>query len=496
MSIDRRHPKALPYLFLTEMWERLGFYVVQGMLVLYMTKAYGFSDEKSFTILGMFTALAYIAPMIGGYLADAFLGFKVAILWGGIFLIIGYAMLALASWSEGFYLSLATIIVGTGLFKPNISSLLGALYKPGDTGRDSGFTIFYIGINVGILLAGIGSGIIKDYFGWHASFALASVGLIIGLCTFAIGLKWGDMKYKTHPILSEPKKMFLRKPWLIFYCILAIVLISTLLQSSLLGDWLLPAVGVILLIFVTKLTLRQEQNNRKRLLMLNVLIISSIVFWTIYWQMFFSVNLFIDRWINKSLFGFQIPTTAFYTLEAFFIILLGAPLAWSWHKLSLSNRNPSPMTKFIIAIIFIGLAFLVLTLSTYFHNEASYLINPLWIVGSYFLITVGEMLLSPIGLSAVTMLSPPHLTGMMMGIWFVALGFGGQFAGGLAKLSSISGPTAPLTQLIIYRHAFLIYAVLAFGVVILLFFMQLILKKILENAVFNEPIAMETVDSN
>lgn len=484
MTSTKRHPKALPYLFLTEMWERFGFYVVQGMLVLYMTKAFGFSDEKSYTILGVFTALAYIAPMVGGFLADAFLGFKVAIFWGGIFLIIGYALLAIPG-ATFFYLALSTIIIGTGLFKPNISSLLGALYPPDDDNRDSGFTIFYIGINLGIFLSGVSSGIIKDNFGWHAGFALASIGLVIGLITFALGLKWGSMKYQATPILADKSHFLLNKPFLILYCILSVGLVSLLLQNSWVGDWLLPIMGVFLLFFVFILAKRQEEQYRKPLYMLIFLILSSIVFWAIYWQMFFSANLFIDRLVDKNIWGFNVPTTAFYTLESVFIIILGLPFAWAWQRLNESDRNPSPFTKFMLAIVFVGLGFLVLALSTY-YIDASNQVNPLWVVVSYFLITVGEMLLSPIGLSAVTMLSPPHLTGLMMGIWFVALGFGGEFAGWLAKLSSVSGTVVPdaLIQLPIYRHAFFYYTTLAFVVAILLFLMQFLLRKIVKDMPF------------
>jgi POT family proton-dependent oligopeptide transporter len=474
-----KHPKALPYLFLTELWERFGFYVVQGMLVLYMTKAFGFTDEKSFTILGTFTALAYIAPMIGGFLADAFLGFKVAILWGGLFLIAGYAMMALP-WANGFYVSLATIIVGTGLFKPNISSLLGALYPRGDMNRDSGFTIFYIGINLGAMLAGVSSGAIKNHFGWHVAFGLASIGLIIGLFTFWAGVKWGNIKYTIAPIMAQKTKLLYRKPFLFLYCILSVGILSLLLQSKIVGEWFFPLLGIILLIFIFALAFRQPQPDRQRLLLLNFLIISSIVFWALYWQMFFSANLFIDRVIDKHIFGFEIPTTAFYSLESVFIILLGPGLAWSWQTLNRSNMNPSPLIKFIFAIVFVGVGFLVLGLSTYFYN-ASQLVNPLWIVLSYFLITVGEMLLSPIGLSAVTIYSPPQLTGMMMGIWFVALGFGGQFAGLLAKLSSVSeSAKTSFSQLPIYRAAFLDYAFLALGVAFILFILHALFKKHLD----------------
>lgn len=479
MTKTGRHPKALPYLFLTEMWERFGFYVVQGMLVLYMTKSFGFSDDKSYTILGVFTALAYISPMVGGFLADALLGFKQAIFVGGLFLILGYGLLSLPL-EHGFYVALAVIIVGNGLFKPNISSLLGALYAPGDSGRDSGFTIFYIGINVGVLFAGISSGVIKNHFGWHAGFALASFGLIIGLFTFALGLKSGAMKLNMRPTLAKHKNIFLKKRLLFIYGIITIAVIAFLLQSRWVGDYLLPAVGIALLFFIFSLAARQDDLYRKRLVTLNALIISSIVFWTIYLQMFFSVNLFIERLVNRTSLGFEIPTTAFYSAEAVFIILLGPIMAWSWQFLNQSNRNPSPLIKFIFAIAFVGLGFLALAMSTFFPDSKN-LVNPLWILFAYFLITIGEMLLSPIGLSAVTMLSPPQLTGMMMGIWFVALGFGGEFAGWLAKLSSVKDVAQDVaTQLPIYRHAFLDYMYIAFGVAILLFLLQLAFRKYLE----------------
>ncbi|EKD53695.1 MAG: hypothetical protein ACD_60C00160G0017 [uncultured bacterium] len=478
MTSTKQYPKALPYLFLTEMWERFGFYVVQGLLVLYMTKAFGFSDDQSYTISGTFTALAYISPMIGGLIADRILGFKMCILWGGIFLSAGYALLALSSNRE-VYLALATIIVGNGLFKPNISSLLGALYPPGDTGRDAGFTIFYVGINLGAFFAGISSGAIKDHFGWHAGFALASIGLLIGLCTFALGLKWGDVRYKQNLSLAN-KYFFFHKPWLLSLCILTAGLLSILLQSSLLSKWLLPLVGIFLLFFVFILAFSQEPVYRNRLILLNILIIAAIVYWTFFLQIFFSANLFIDRLINKQIAGVAVPTTAFYSLESVFVILLGPLFAWSWQTLNQNKRNPSTFIKFVWAIFFVGLGFLTLTVSTFFSNDA-HLINPLWIVFSYLFITIGELLLSPIGLAAVTLLSPPRLTGMMMGIWFVALGFGGEFAGFLATLSSVpKTATTPLSQLPIYRHAFFNFSLIAFTVALLLFFLQLALRKKLD----------------
>jgi POT family proton-dependent oligopeptide transporter len=254
-------PKALRYLFLTEMWERFGFYVVQGLLVLYMTKAFGFSDSNSYTIMGVFSALAYIAPFPGGVIADRILGFKTSVIWGGIFLSAGYAMLALwTDWKYAFYMSLATIIVGNGLFKPNVSSLLGSLYSPGDPRREPGFTIFYVGINLGVLLSG-GSGFIKDHFGWHASFGLASIGLLIGLIVFFFGLKHLT-SIKNSPYQTSTPARGITKVCIFLGCLITISLISLLLQNQLLAKWLLPIAGIVLLIFLVITAMRQPPTDR------------------------------------------------------------------------------------------------------------------------------------------------------------------------------------------------------------------------------------------
>ena len=474
MSATRRHPAALPFLALTEMWERFGFYVVQGILMLYLTKALGFSDSEGYSLTGAFSALAYIAPMLGGIVADRLLGFKPAVVWGGIFLIVGYALLALPG-TTLFYVGLATIIVGSGLFKSNVSTLLGALYAPGDTARESGFTLFYIGINIGVLLSG-SSDLIRIHFGWHSVFTAASVGLLIGLGIFSWGMMQGKMAYN-HAVPLLQRKFFLRKPFLVFYCLILIGLLSVMLQTEALGKWLLPLFGIGLVFFIFIFAYRQEAHERNNLMTLNILIISSVIFWAIFLQMFFSVTLFIDRLVDKQVLGLSIPTTEFYPLESIFVILLGPIFAWSWQTLNHANKNPSTFLKFVFAIAALGVAFLVLALSTLFP-DANNLISPWWVVFAYFLFTLGEMLLYPIGLSAVTLLSPPRLTGMMMGIWFVSLGYGGQFAGMLAKIASIpEGIQNPASQLPIYQHAFLIYALLAFVVAIILFAVQALVKK-------------------
>jgi POT family proton-dependent oligopeptide transporter len=469
----RHHPRGLPFLFLTEMWERFGFYVVQGLLVLYMTKHFGFSDNKSYTILGVFTALAYISPIVGGILADKLLGFKAATLYGGACLILGYTLLALPTEDILFYPGLATIIVGTGLFKPNISSLLGSQYQRDDPRREAGFTIFYIGINLGAVLAGTTSGYIKEFFGWRMSFAVASVGLVIALMIFTAGIK--HMKDNASHLAIAAR---FKWQWLV-YVLMAVIGISFLLKLDTLTDWLLPAVGIVLIVFLTRLTLKQQGEDRKKIVVLNTLILSSIVFWMIYWQMFFSANLFIDRLVDKTIFGFPITTTVFYASESIFIILLGPLFALLWQVLANKQKNPSSVSKFIAGIFLVGVGFLLLGSST-FYPMSNNLINPFWVFASYFFITVGELLLSPIGLSAVTMLSPPRLVGMMMGVWFVATGFGGIFAGMIAKLASVPDTAVTVAEkLSIYQSAFFDYAYLAFFVAIGLFFVQMAMKHLL-----------------
>lgn len=477
MSSVRRHPSALPFLALTELWERFGFYVVQGILVLYLTKGLGFSDSQSYSLAGAFAALAYIAPLLGGIVADRLLGFKTAVVWGGVFLIAGYALLAIPD-TRPFYAGLATIIVGTGLFKSNISTLLGALYAPGDKARESGFTLFYIGINIGVLLSGT-SDLIREHFGWHSVFTFASIGLVIGVGIFSLAILLGKLNYVHATSLSQ-KKIVFRKPFLFLYCLALIALITFLLQSGALGKWVLPLFGVGLLLFMFVFAFRQETIDRNRLLTLNILIISSVIFWAIFLQMFFSVTLFIDRLIDKHALGFAIPTTGFYTLESVFVILLGPVFAWLWHSLTERNQNPSTFLKFVFAIAALGLGFMVLFFSTFF-SDANNLIGPQWIVFAYLLFTLGEMLLYPIGLSAVTLLSPARFLGMMMGIWFVALGYGGQFAGMLAKIASIPESSHDaVSQLPIYRHAFLEFSGIAFAVALILFIVQALVSKSLK----------------
>lgn len=471
-----RQPAALTVLFLAEMWERFGFYIVQGMLVLYLTQAFGWSDDKSYTLSGGFTAFVYISPIIGGYIADKILGFKSAILLGGVLLAVGYGLLALATRGEIFlYDALAVIIIGNGFFKPNIGSLLGTFYHAKDPRREAGFTLFYMGINLGTMFSTLSAGFVKDALGWAAGFGMASIGLVFGIISFLLGIKH-LAGYGLAPVniqrTSKLEVWLHSKTAVAAGIILGVPVLTLFLHKGGMATILLAAFAVILLILLFVFVYKQPTlQARRQMLALIFLTLIAVIFWAIFFQIFFSVNLFVERNIDRTFFGYSIPTVAFISFEAIFIVLLSPFLARFWIYCASINRNPSIPVKFFLSFLCMGTAFSILALSTHFQHADS-LISPFWIPLAYLFITIGELLLSPIGLSAVTLLAAPRLVGMMMGVWLIAIGYGGKLAGVIAGFSSIpEGIKNKLLESQYYGDAFLKYAVISFiaAVVIFLF---------------------------
>ena len=468
VTMSRKIPAGLPVLFMTEVWERFGFYIAQGLLALYMTKHFNFNDTVSYDILGAFTALAYIAPVIGGYIADKLLGFKNTVLLGGFFLCIGYAILAI-NYFPTFYFALAMIVTGTGLLKPNISSLVGTLYEPNDPSRETGFTIFYVGIYVGVLLSTVTSGYVSAGFGWEASFSLASFGIVIALITFIAGKKrlagCGEFVASSHKT-----KFFIPM-------VAAGMTISLLGFSWLIIDFYRLADNVFLLlsfvvgIFLVSLILRYKGEQKKHVLLLTILFGFSAIFWALYFQTFFSLTLFIERDVNRVLWGTTVPTIAFMSIIPLGIIFIGPWLARTWENLKLKNRDFNLATKFGLGLVATGLGLFVIFLGILFPNKHG-LIAPIWIVLSYLLITLGELFISPIGLSMVTELAPSKMVGLFMGCWFFSLGVGGQLAGVIAKYTAVPKELLNIVSehVFIYQHGFMLYAILgiASGLLLLL----------------------------
>lgn len=458
-----RQPKALPILVFAEMWERFGFYIIQALLILYLTQALGLSDSESYAITGAFTAFVYISPIIGGYIADQILGFKNSIILGGVLFTLGYAMLAL--WGENLlYIALAVVIIGNGFFKPNISSLLGAIYQKNDPRREAGFTFFYMGINLGSMLATLSSGFIKDAFGWWAGFGTASVGLLLAILNFILGAKH-LAAYGKAPVRSKNEALWqklLHNPLTVILGILVgIPMLSSLLRYKTLANVLLFSAAAVLLVALIIMAYQQPlREQRNKMFVLIWLTLVSVLFWAVFFQIFFSLNLFVDRRIDRVIWGTEIPTVAFISFESLFIVLLAPFLAKLWSYLNIKGKNPSVIVKFLGAFLFMAIAFLLLYASTGFHQAN--LIHPLWIPIAYLCITLGEMLLSPIGLSAVTVLAPERFVGLMMGVWLIAIGYGGKLAGVLASLSSIpEGITDPLLESQFYGNAFFTYSMIS-----------------------------------
>ncbi len=482
-----KQPAALPVLFMAEMWERFGFYIVQGLLVLYLTGKLGWSDDKSYTVSGAFTAFVYISPLIGGYIADKILGFKSAIILGGILLALGYALLAaVASHSETLlYVSLAVVIVGNGFFKPNVGSLLGTFYSDDDPRREAGFTLFYMGINIGSMLATLSAGYVQEALGWGAGFAMASIGLVLGLLNFVLGFKYLKDHGAPPPRLAawSPLMNWLHSKTVVTLgIIIAIPILVVLLHEKGTASILLALAAVAIVVSLVTLAIKQTTTvARHKMLAMIALTIIAVIFWAIFFQIFFSVNLFIDRNIDRVIFGKQVPTLVFLSLEAMFIVILSPFLARLWTKLDRVHKNPSIPLKFALSFIVVALGFFLLSLSTHFH-DAQGLINPLWIPISYLLITIAELLLSPIGLSAVTLLSPPQIVGMMMGVFLIAIGYGGKLAGVIAQFSSIpEGITDKVIESHYYGSAFLKYALLSLVVGVVLLFFVPWLKRLMQH---------------
>ncbi|MCX7125887.1 MAG: peptide MFS transporter, partial [Gammaproteobacteria bacterium] len=458
-----QQPAVIPVFFATEMWERFGFYMIQGLLVLYMTShVFGFSDSKSYAILSAFTAISYMTPILGGYIASRILDFEHAITLGGFLLAIGYAILSLPHQSF-FYVALAVISIGNGFFKPNISSYLGDFYHPEDPCREKGYTIFYVGINVGVLLSTASSGYLVRYFGWHVPFLIASIGLLIGTVTFVFGiyyLKNTKNFHRVKPSIAHkhPTAVALVYFGIILLFIAAYEVISHRAVANQLMLW--GGCGVLLgLIFYAIRYCKAAARNK--MLACIFLMLISVVFWAIFFQMFFSMNLFIDRAVNRQFFQWTLPTPLFIALESIFIVVLGPYFAFLWQRLARKKRNPGIPLKFTLAMFAIAIAFVIAYLGTQ-HLDSTSMCSKYFIVFAYFFITVGELLLSPIGLMMITVLAPQQLIGLMMGVWFVSLGLGVKLAGVIADYAAIPKNIHSIIAMdTIYGNAFLHYAILS-----------------------------------
>ncbi|HTK81090.1 MAG TPA: peptide MFS transporter [Bacteroidota bacterium] len=399
------HPGGLSTLFFTEMWERFSYYGMRAFLILYMVApaaagGLGLTDADAGSIYGWYTGLVWGAAIAGGFVADRFLGQYRSVLVGGIIIMLGHFTLVFKD-LPFFYAGLGMIIIGTGLLKPNASTLVGSLYPKDDTRRDAGFSLFYMGINLGALFGPLIAGYLAQKVDWHIGFACAGVGMAFGLIQYVLGRKRLQQAVDR---IQESKA-------------------QTATQAVHTGggftaeEW--KRIGAVFIFFIV-----------------------AIIFWGAYEQAGTTLNLFADRYTRLEAFGFSFPSSWFQSVQPVFVIILAPFFAWLWVRLG--KREPSVPAKLAIGVFFMALAFLVLVpAGSYAQSEPGARVSPWWLVLSYAISEFGEICLYPIGLSAVTKLAPPRILGLMMGVWFLSNSFGNKLAGWAAGFFA----TMPLSQL-------------------------------------------------
>ena len=468
----RPHPRVLGYLLFAETWERFSYYGMRALLVFYLTKGFHFSDSAAYAIYGSYTALVYATPVLGGMLADRLLGYRKAVLIGGVLMALGHFAMVVQN-RQVFYGALALLICGNGFFKPNISSLVGRLYEADDPRRDSAFTIFYMGINLGAFLAPIACGYLGERLGWHWGFGLAGVGMLLGLLVFV----------RAQPLLiglSEPPARPGRRAnlaglsleaWVYVGTALAVLVTWQLVQRAALVGSMLIVFGVVVFVGLCVYLLRLPQKvERDRLGVALLLTLFSVVFWSFFEQAGTSMSLFTDRNVDRSLLGGLIPAAWFQSVNGLFILLLAPVFSWFWLYLSRRRLEPNTPLKFAFGIVLLGLGFAALYVGAE-TSRATGVVPMFWLVLCYLLHSTGELCLSPIGLSMITKLAPRGVTGMLMGAWFLAISFAQYVAALIAQLTGVTthgaltaSPPKPTETVMVYGAVFGSIGWIALGV--------------------------------
>jgi POT family proton-dependent oligopeptide transporter len=392
------HPKGLSTLFFTEMWERFSYYGMRAFLILYMTApaaagGLGFGDKDAASIYGTYTGSVWAAAILGGLVADRFLGQYRSVLLGGTIIALGHFTLAFKA-LPFFYTGLALIVAGTGLLKPNVSTLVGSLYAPGDARRDAGFSIFYMGINLGAFIGPLIAGYLAQRVDWHLGFACAGVGMAAGLVQYVLGKK--RLQPALDRLAAQPRPTAAEK--------------ASGSGGFTTAEW--KRIGAIVILFLF-----------------------AALFWGAYEQAGSTLNLFADRFTRLSMFGVSFPSSWFQSVQPIFVILLAPVFAWLWTRLG--RREPSSPAKFAWGLVFMGLSFVVLVPAGAMAQSATGVrVSPMWLIVSYFVSELGELCLSPVGLSVVTKLAPVRIVGLMMGVWFLSNALGNKLAGWAAGFFS------------------------------------------------------------
>lgn len=452
------HPRGLFVLFFVEMWERFSFYGMRALLIFYLTKHWLFAKPEAQLIYGAYGALVYITPVVGGYLADRYLGQRKAVQFGAFLLTIGHVLMAFEGGGGDkdpainvFWLALAFIIVGVGFLKANVSVIVGQLYSRTDIRRDPAYTIFYMGINLGGALGPIIAGYLGETYGWSWGFGAAGVGMALGLISFVV---WRPLLLgkgeATDPVRLASPVAGIKLEWLIYLSGLAMIAVAWLLiQHHAVVGGLLGASGAVLVAFILYTAVfRLAAEDRDRIFGALFLIFVSILFWALFEQAGSSLNLFTDEHVDRHILGREVPASIFQSINSIYIILLAPVFAAIWTWLGRRRLEPSAPAKFGIALVQLGAGFLVLVAGTALAGPGQQT-AVIFIFLIYLLHTTGELCLSPVGLSAMNRLAPLHLASLLMGTWFFATS-AGNFAAGVIAAATGAKDAGPDQVMSVY----------------------------------------------
>lgn len=491
------HPKGLMTLFFTEMWERFSYYGMRALLILFMTApladgGLNFDDQTSGAIYGLYTMGVYLLALPGGWMADRLLGLKKSIWYGGIIITIGHFTMALPGVVglfteneqvktglstldyQSFFLGLVLIVIGTGMLKPNISSIVGQLYPEGSSKRDAGFSIFYMGINLGAFLAPIACSTLAVY-DWHLGFGLAGFGMLLGLAQYK--LTGGYLKGVGGAVIANNDEEKLKLEKLGRMVTMVLVLLVVFILLFFLGVLTIDPVGiaaisntviavVALLFFLYVLFLGGlEREEKKKVLVILILFVFSSIFWSGFEQAGSSLNLFAERFTDRSFLGWEIPAGYFQSINSIFIIIFAPFFGALWVALSRKHLEPSSPLKFAFGLLLLGIGFLIMYFAAKIAASGA-LAAPTWLVLTYMFHTFGELSLSPVGLSLTTKLAPKKFAGQMMGMWFLSIAMGNLVAGRIA--GATSGGTREALLQMPNQYLLIVYTVAGAGILLLL----------------------------
>ena len=449
------HPRGLATLFFTEMWERFSYYGLRPLLILFMSAAlmdggFGFDRSQASAIVGIYAASVYVASLPGGWVADRWLGLQRAIMIGALLITLGHLCIGLSGFAGEtfgktfFFLGLTFIVLGTGLLKPNISAIVGDLYPEGGARRDAGFSLFYMGINIGAFAGQLVTGFLGEAVGWHYGFGAAGVGMFLGLVFFwlrartTLGPIGQDIVKHPDPKVQAGQERTVKIALSIGLGALALVFAlawsgAMTLDAQAIGRSMTfvlvgLAFGFFLYVFIAG---GLNKDEKKRVAVIVVLFIFAAIFWAAFEQAPTSLNLFARDFTDRTIGGFEVPATWFQSVNSFFIILCAPLFALLWVGLAKRGFDLSSPTKFALGLLLaaVGFFIMIFAANNVVASGGTLLVSPWWLVASYFFQTLGELSLSPVGLSSMTKLSPRKYVGQMMGIWFLASAVGNLIAG-------------------------------------------------------------------